>query len=67
MSEELKPCPFCGGEAASVTYPGDGRGQSYAVNCIACGVNNRGRVGWPTNEEAASAWNRRIGQQQEAV
>jgi len=66
--EALKPCPMCGGEAApnTVTYSRDhvndqGWKQDifYGVNCIQCGLNNRGIVGWQTPEKAAEAWNRR--------
>jgi hypothetical protein len=31
----------------------------HGVNCVVCGVNNRGLCGWTTKEEAAKAWNRR--------
>lgn len=33
MSEELKPCPFCGGEARFETYGG----TACAVVCQTCG------------------------------
>lgn len=65
---ELMNCPFCGGEAAynTTTYSAkhvreQGWGQSifHGVNCIECGVNNRGIVGWNTKQDAAAAWNKR--------
>ena len=54
MSVELKPCPFCGGEAEFETY-GD---TACAVTCRKC------RCGTPTvslndGERAVEAWNRR--------
>ncbi len=49
MSEELKPCPFCGGEAThSVGKKGDGSDWHY-VECIVCGGM----------AESPAAWNRR--------
>ena len=54
MSGELKPCPFCGGEAEFETYGG----TACAVTCRKC------RCGTPTvslndGERAVEAWNRR--------
>jgi Lar family restriction alleviation protein len=61
--DELKPCPFCGGEAKNVSagvagpsnrwHAGD---PIFAVNCIKCGasVPNRYR-----NDLVVEAWNRR--------
>lgn len=58
MANNLKPCPFCGGKAKI-------RGEKYwrprvsrNVICTKCFSNS----GWfDTEEEAAEAWNRRIG------
>lgn len=54
MSEELKPCPFCGGEARFETYGG----TACAVVCQTCGC------GTPTmllddGMIAADLWNHR--------
>lgn len=54
MSEELRPCPFCGGEAEFETYGG----TACAVTCRKC------HCGTPTvslndGERAVEAWNRR--------
>lgn len=50
-NEELKPCPFCGGEAEIVMSGGDRR-----VECKKCGA----RSDWyDTEAEAIAAWNRR--------
>lgn len=70
---ELKPCPMCNGEAAlnKVEYSRDsdiakanGQRVFHGVNCIVCGLNNRGIVGHKTEKEAAERWNRRAPAQQ---
>ena len=53
---ELKPCPFCGGEArlAVTSYPG---GDRYRVCCTDCGATT-----WPrliSGKLAEAAWNKR--------
>jgi Lar family restriction alleviation protein len=52
---ELKPCPFCGGEAVRTPqfcmgYMGDG------VKCKRCGIQT---APLQTDAEAIAAWNRR--------
>ena len=49
---ELKPCPFCGGEASMYIAYDDG----YYVCCDECGC---GLPVYNTEEEAIEAWNRR--------
>lgn len=61
MSEELKPCPFCGGKA--VVHVNDG----VRVMCTECGAKTKGLVdgysqGRPMGSAINSvvkAWNRR--------
>ena len=60
---ELKPCPFCGGEAAihacgeiandelSVIF-----GTKVGVHCMGCHVAT---LPYDSEEDAAEAWNRR--------
>lgn len=64
----LKPCPLCGSEAALNTCRTsdreyirlNGRDTGHGVNCIRCGLNNRGiAIGYASEQEAADAWNRR--------
>ena len=65
MSEKLKPCPFCGGEA-ELAYGGKGsfiaEGISF-VRCKECGaVGQKFEVSrkYSSDEKAIDAWNRRI-------
>ena len=53
MTNELKPCPFCGGEAETNVYGATGE---WAVKCP-CGAEMNIRV--YTEEEAIAAWNTR--------
>ena len=64
----LLACPMCGGEAAfnRVTYSGKmvreqhwGQDTFHGVNCIVCGLDNKGLVGHRTQQAAAAAWNKR--------
>lgn len=51
MSEELKPCPFCGGEAIL-----EWEGDSYVISCKEC---NAEITFEQTRKSAIKAWNRR--------
>ena len=73
MSDKLKPCPFCGGDAhiGTVTYSrplqdatwADGSPilKAYFGHCASCAAGHRNSVagGYPTKAAAAAAWNRR--------
>ena len=53
MTDELKPCPFCGGEAR-IFYPD----CTFArVGCRQCRTVSNG---YATQQEAIDAWNRRV-------
>lgn len=61
MSEQLKPCPFCGSEGKvffndEACYHG-GKGTYYIV-CAECA--SRGKNG-NDEQQAIEAWNRRVG------
>ena len=51
MTEELKRCPFCGGEAKCIEYYG-----LYHVVCCDCYTTGRD---CPSIETACKAWNSR--------
>ena len=48
--DEMKPCPFCGGEAGWVTH------EKNWIYCEVCRADGRP---WETSEEALEAWNKR--------
>ena len=56
---ELKPCPFCGGEAFAVNFTyaiTEGHWKMWSVDCPKCRCQSGDFV---TKEEAIEAWNRR--------
>lgn len=64
---ELKPCPFCGGEAKITHDTRDMITDEYRVKCLICGTILRHRVTeywvdsvFDTKEQAIEAWNRRV-------
>lgn len=52
----LKPCPFCGGKAH---LHFNDIGKYYVVYCMGCGSEFRQYYG--VLDEAAEAWNKRVG------
>lgn len=62
--QELKPCPFCGGEAVvdhwELSSPDEGwedeREDIYYIVCSECGSET---YEYRSKEEAIEAWNRR--------
>jgi Lar family restriction alleviation protein len=67
--EKLKPCPFCGNDAAqSYTKLQSSRCPDVAwygvVTCIACGAKIESWSGYESQikakEEATKLWNRRV-------
>lgn len=56
MPSELKPCPFCGGEAELVMGYLYGKVRSHTVFCKKCGCEIKEYV---SSTGARNAWNRR--------
>ena len=52
---ELKPCPFCGGEAIKSAFCWANIADESTVECTVCGA----RTKVLKTEEAIEAWNRR--------
>lgn len=53
MSRELKPCPFCGGDAHIDTLGDD----EYKAECFSCGI---GTEYYQDKQKVIDAWNRRV-------
>ena len=54
---DLRPCPFCGGEAELLTHIFTLMPNSYGVKCRVCEAETR--QFYQSAEEARDAWNRR--------
>lgn len=53
---ELKPCPFCGGEADFDTFESDDDVFDFMVKCTRCFASTYYEE---TKEKAAAEWNER--------
>jgi len=58
MTPNLKPCPFCGGEAFIIEHKFYKLNSAFGVRCNECGSESRQFFDSPN--EAAEAWNRRV-------
>lgn len=58
MDNELKPCPFCGGEAEHKIFEDEFFTIYCRVECKPCGVMMTKE--YTTGNEGAIAWNRRV-------
>lgn len=60
MADELKPCPFCGGEAEVIWWRNkDAWFAEYGVLCKQCKIIMEGQECYRKESEAIEAWNRR--------
>lgn len=59
MTDELKPCPFCGGEAEVQEFTECGEVIGYEVHCMACDAINPHFSAAKTRGSAVLAWNTR--------
>ena len=62
MSEELKPCPFCGEKAEIETWTTSTthiKYKNYRVGCYKCGIHTDWMALNEGKASAIEAWNRR--------
>lgn len=55
MSDELRPCPFCGGVHVEIVNQGSRPDDPHVVQCDDCDASASGM----SADEAMAAWNRR--------
>lgn len=56
-NKELKPCPFCGGEACTMEEFDGFDTTQYSVQCQSCKIET---MLFNERAEAIAAWNRRV-------
>lgn len=57
MSEDLKPCPFCGAHEVSLSTGQYGTGEKFRyVECESCGASSHGDL---IENKTVAAWNTR--------
>ena len=56
--KDLKPCPFCGGEARMQYHKIDGCKKTYGVVCLKCMIQFD--TFFLLKEEAIKAWNHQV-------
>lgn len=57
MADDLKPCPFCGGDAERIEFIGGENEGRDVISCTQCQASSR--VGFYNEENLVSAWNTR--------
>ena len=66
-NKDLKPCPFCGGEADVIGHYGDATFTVVCWNRAICGMRVETLHLTNSPEEAAAVWNRRAGDAEERL
>ena len=61
---ELKPCPFCNGQAEMIKTPHIPRGTDYTPRCKHTWCCGRLTKKWVRKEDAIRFWNRRADNEQ---
>lgn len=56
-TEEIKPCPFCGGEAETNNLMRPDINDRYWIECRECGIITKI---FDNEQEVIEAWNRRV-------
>ena len=56
MTDRLRECPFCGGEARITKLPKSVKPKAYHIGCSQCGTV---KILFMTEEEAIENWNTR--------
>ena len=57
---ELKPCPFCGGEAFLAEYVYELYNCFVSMHFVECNGCHTTTFEYDSEEEATEAWNRRV-------
>ena len=60
---DLKPCPFCGGQANVIEHRFHGLDSSYGLQCKKCKAETY--QFYESEEKAIKAWNRRAGEEEQ--
>ena len=58
-TQEIKPCPFCGGEAKCYNLSTNNDPAHYTITCTECWASI---PAGDSEEETTNRWNRRTGQ-----
>jgi Lar family restriction alleviation protein len=56
---DLKPCPFCGGEASVKQAPGISSPVMFTIGCLDESCIGFPAIKFQTRKDAVAAWNRR--------
>ena len=61
---DLKPCPYCGGEASHRAYTDAYELEKHNIECANCGAEAgygdcTGGLSWSSKDKAFKAWNNR--------